>query len=98
MLVPMSMLTPTTIIDIRHGLGISQERMAQMLGVSYVSVNRWENGHSAVTGAVADLYRAFAAALARGHAAAKILASASGDRGQFLFLLYAMAFGPEGAP
>ena len=29
---------------IRHKLGWSQERLAQFLGVSWVSVNRWEAG------------------------------------------------------
>lgn len=30
--------------DIRRQLGISQEELAQALGVSFASVNRWENG------------------------------------------------------
>ena len=33
------------IIALRNKLIITQEELAQMLGVSYVSVNRWENGH-----------------------------------------------------
>lgn len=30
---------------LREKLIISQEELAKMLGVSFVSVNRWENGH-----------------------------------------------------
>jgi transcriptional regulator with XRE-family HTH domain len=34
---------------IREKLGVSQEDFAKMIGVSYVTVNRWENGHSGPT-------------------------------------------------
>lgn len=30
----------------RQQLAISQEDLARQLGVSYATVNRWENGHS----------------------------------------------------
>lgn len=30
---------------LREKLIISQDELAKMLGVSFVSVNRWENGH-----------------------------------------------------
>lgn len=30
---------------IRERLLVSQSELAQMLGVSYATVNRWENGH-----------------------------------------------------
>ena len=33
------------IITLRNKLIITQEELAKTLGVSYVSVNRWENGH-----------------------------------------------------
>ena len=32
--------------SIRQQLGISQEELAQKLGVSFTSVNRWENGQT----------------------------------------------------
>lgn len=32
--------------ELRMKLGLSQEQLAQKLGVSFVSVNRWENGKS----------------------------------------------------
>lgn len=31
--------------SIRQRLGISQEKLAAQLGVTFSSVNRWENGH-----------------------------------------------------
>ncbi len=31
--------------SIRQRLGVSQEKLAAQLGVTFSSVNRWENGH-----------------------------------------------------
>jgi DNA-binding transcriptional regulator YiaG len=31
---------------VRRQLSLSQEDLARQLGVSYATVNRWENGHS----------------------------------------------------
>ena len=33
------------ILELRSKLNISQHELAKMLGVSFQSVNRWENGH-----------------------------------------------------
>lgn len=33
------------ILELRSKLNISQHELANMLGVSFQSVNRWENGH-----------------------------------------------------
>jgi DNA-binding transcriptional regulator YiaG len=35
---------PSLIKEIRKQLGLSQEDLARELGVSFASVNRWENG------------------------------------------------------
>ena len=35
-----------SIKSIRQKLGLSQEELAQKLGVSFTSVNRWENGQT----------------------------------------------------
>ena len=37
---------PARIKAIRHELGLSQEELGKALGVSMLSVLRWENGHS----------------------------------------------------
>lgn len=37
---------PRKIKAIRQRLGLSQEELAQKLGVSFTSVNRWENGQT----------------------------------------------------
>ena len=34
------------ILEIRSWLNVSQEDLAKMIGISYATVNRWENGHS----------------------------------------------------
>jgi transcriptional regulator with XRE-family HTH domain len=34
------------ILEIRNRLNSSQEDLARMIGISYATVNRWENGHS----------------------------------------------------
>ena len=78
---------------IRKELGISQERMARLLGVSYVSVNRWENNGSSPMGPTLDLYNALEAALNHRDGAAELRHSANGDRGKFLHRLFAMAYG-----
>ena len=36
---------PRMVKKIRRQLGLSQERLAEALGVNFVTVNRWENGH-----------------------------------------------------
>jgi DNA-binding transcriptional regulator YiaG len=38
-------LTESAIAAIRTRLGLTQASFAKKLGVSYVTVNRWENGH-----------------------------------------------------
>ena len=35
---------PKTILNLRLKLNISQEELARILGVSFASINRWENG------------------------------------------------------
>ena len=42
----MSIDIPTALAEIRSRAKLSQERLAQVLGVSFVSVNRWERGAS----------------------------------------------------
>lgn len=87
-----SMRNPQDLIGIRKRLQISQEEMARLLGVSYVSVNRWEGGHSFPSGTTVDLYEAIAAALAAGHSGASIKLAANNERGRFLYSLFRMAY------
>jgi transcriptional regulator with XRE-family HTH domain len=86
------MLESHRLIAIRTKLGMSQERMAQLLGVSFVSVNRWEGGHSSPTGPIRDLYLALAAAIRAGNAPETIRQAATGERGAFLYALFRMAY------
>jgi transcriptional regulator with XRE-family HTH domain len=80
----------------RKRLGLSQEQMAQLLGVSFVSVNRWEGGHSLPTGAIHDLYLAIGAALHAGHTPEAIVKASRGERGPFLYKLFEMAYSGSG--
>jgi DNA-binding transcriptional regulator YiaG len=38
---------PETVKDVRRQLALSQEELAHALGVSFATVNRWENGKTA---------------------------------------------------
>jgi transcriptional regulator with XRE-family HTH domain len=88
------MFEPTHLASVRHRLELSQEQMAQLLGVSFASVNRWEGGHSAPTGSVLDLYNALNAAIRSGYSAGQIRKAANSERGLFLYNLFRMAYGP----
>jgi type I restriction enzyme M protein len=46
MLVLMKSEIPRLILTLRKRLGLSQEKLAAQLGVSFQTVNRWERGHS----------------------------------------------------
>ncbi len=35
---------PETVKEVRRQVGLSQEELARALGVSFATVNRWENG------------------------------------------------------
>lgn len=38
---------PGIVKEVRRKLGLSQEELARALGVSFATVNRWENGRTA---------------------------------------------------
>lgn len=86
------MLDSRSIAAIRSRLGLTQEQMAHLLGVSFASVNRWEAGHSAPTGPTLDLYNALAAAIRVGHPPAVIRQAANAERSAFLLALFQMAY------
>src|SRR5947207_15274223 len=50
-----SAVTPDRIRNLRRRLGLSQERLANVLGVTWTTVNRWEAGSSSPTGMPARL-------------------------------------------
>lgn len=77
---------------IRTKLGLSQEQMARLLGVSFASVNRWEGGHSSPTGPTRDLYLALDAAIRAGNTPETIRRAANNERGAFLYTLFRMAY------
>ena len=80
---------------IRGKLELTQEGMGNLLGVSFVSVNRWEGEHSAPLGATRDLYSALDAALRSGVSAKTILDAQQGERGEFLLKLFQLAYGTK---
>lgn len=58
-------MTPQEVKKIRTTLGLSQQAFASLLGLSFVSVNKWENGGSAPTGLSAVLLELLRNALQR---------------------------------
>ena len=86
------MLDAARLAAIRTRLGLSQEQMARLLGVSFASVNRWEGNHSSPTGPTLDLYLALDAAIRAGHTPSAILAAANNERGVFLYTLFRMGY------
>lgn len=43
-------MSPEEIKKLREGLRLTQEQLAHELGVSFATVNRWENGKRSPTG------------------------------------------------
>ena len=91
-----AMLDTKALTEIRARLGLSQEHMARLLGVSFASVNRWEAGHSSPTGPTLDLYQALTAAIRAGHSPATIRQAANAERGAFLLALFKMGYAKLG--
>ncbi len=89
------MLGGDELVRVRRALGLSQEQMARLLGVSFASVNRWEGGHSSPTGSSQDLYQAIKAALNAGVAPDAIVRASNNQRGVFLYTLFKLAYGPK---
>src|SRR5260370_25983240 len=88
----LTVLNSTQLAAIRGKLGLTQEQMARLLGVSFVSVNRWEGDHSSPSGPIGDLYQALDAAIKAGHAPRAILQASYSERGAFLYTLFRMAY------
>lgn len=87
------LLDSKAVTGVRTRLGLTQEQMARLLGVSFASVNRWEGGHSSPTGPTCDLYLAIDAAIRAGYKPQTICQAANSERGAFLYLLFRMAYG-----
>ncbi len=50
---------PETVKEVRRQLGLSQEELAHALGVSFATVNRWENGRTAPSKLALRQFEAF---------------------------------------
>jgi len=90
------LLDSKALASVRIRLGLSQEQMARLLGVSFASVNRWEVGHSSPTGPTMDLYNALTAAIRAGHSPEAIRQAANAERGMFLLTLFQMGYAKRG--
>ena len=91
------MFAPSRLVEIRTALGFSQEAMAHLLGVSFATVNRWENRHSSPTGAVLEVYRALDTALRAGRSAKDIVGNTPRDPGHQLHRIFQLAYGGDDA-
>ncbi|MFH0730070.1 MAG: helix-turn-helix transcriptional regulator [Pseudomonadota bacterium] len=56
---------PDTIKEVRRQLSLSQEDLAHALGVSFATVNRWENGKTMPSKLAIKQFTAFCATNAR---------------------------------
>lgn len=56
--------------NLRRGLGLSQEQLARRLGVSFVTVNRWESGRSQISARAAAALTELEASIAAGETGA----------------------------
>jgi transcriptional regulator with XRE-family HTH domain len=86
------MLDASHLAAIRRKLGLPQEQMARLLGVSFASVNRWEGGQSSPAGPIRDIYLALDGAFKGGNSAEAVLRAANNERGAFLYALFRMAY------
>lgn len=93
----MFMLSPTRLVEIRNALELSQEGMARLVGVSFATVNRWENRHSSPTGAVLEVYRALDTALRAGRPVKESLRTTTGEPGRQLHTIFQLAYGGDDA-
>jgi DNA-binding transcriptional regulator YiaG len=50
---------PGRVKDVRRQLGLSQEELAHALGVSFATVNRWENGRTLPSKLARNQFRSF---------------------------------------
>ncbi len=50
---------PALVKEIRRQLGLSQEELAHALGVSFATVNRWENGKTNPSKLARNQFRSF---------------------------------------
>lgn len=53
-------MNPEEIKEIRHGLGLSQEKFAEVLGVESGNISKWENGVNRLSKGAAMMYKLFA--------------------------------------
>lgn len=87
------MLHPNRLKTIRLATGLSQERFAHLIGASFASVNRWEQGHSSPTGTVLAVYQAFDRALRAKVDLKRLVAQADGQgTPYFLYRISKAAF------
>lgn len=63
-----------TVKAMRQRLGLTQQALASLLGLSFVSVNKWENGGSSPTGLSAVLLQLLESAL-RSHSPEEVTRS-----------------------
>jgi DNA-binding transcriptional regulator YiaG len=73
-------MSPAAIRSLRKSLGLTQQAFADMLGLSFVSINKWENSASAPTGLSEVMLELLNSVLSR-HPAELVLANLLRCRG-----------------
>jgi len=62
---------PKRVKEVRRQLGLSQEELAHAIGVSFATINRWENGKTAPSKLAIKQFTAFCTTQSR-HGALKL--------------------------
>jgi DNA-binding XRE family transcriptional regulator len=78
---------------LREWLELSQEEMAHVLGVSFCTVNRWENARSYPSGATLEVYIALDRMHTRRMNAGHVLGDLPLVRGERLYRIFHLAYG-----
>ena len=74
-------MNATSVKQLRKSVGLTQQAFANLLGLSFVSVNKWENGASAPTGLSEVLLELLAASL-RVHSAPHVASELRACKGK----------------
>lgn len=87
------LVTSDTLLRLRKKLGLTQNELAQLVGVTGTSINRWENGRVAPADGSLDLLQALQSAVRKDAEGVRHLLTRKQKRGALLRDLFVLAYG-----